>query len=345
MDGFGTVELRDVCLSIPREVRQLDAFLEKCGIKRDPLTYAAGLFDGEEMICSGGFDGNTIKCVAVDPLRRGEALANRIVSHLVGLLRSRGEDNVKVFTKPENEDLFSDMGFRKIGSADLAILMENGRPGIAGWLEKLAASKTGGKSGAIVMNANPFTLGHRYLIEKALSMCDTLHLFVVRTDRSVFPFPVRLRLIREGIAGLPHIVLHDGGDYVISSSTFPSYFLKEYTSAVRVHAALDSDIFARHIAPCLGIGVRFVGSEPEDRVTAEYNAVMAEVFPQNGLEPPLVIDRLEKDGLPVSASRVRRLFAEGKIEEIAPLVPETTLAFLASEEAAPIAAAIRASAK
>ena len=336
MDGYGIFQLREIDLSLPWEAKQAKELLASCDIRLDRLDYAAGIFEEERLVCFGGYDGATVKCIAVDPLRRGEALANRIISHLVGKLKSSGVRNVKVFTKPSNEEIFADMGFRKVGSADSAILMENGYPGISGWLKDISASKKEGKCGAVVLNANPFTNGHRYLIEKAAADCDCLHLFVVREDRSVFPFEVRYELVRKGVADLENVVLHDGGDYIISSSTFPSYFLKEYSSATEVHASLDADIFARKIAPALGITLRFVGSEPFDRVTAAYNAVMETLFPKFGIRT-VVIDRLTDGEAPVSASRVRTLFAGGKWDELSSLVPQTTLDFLRSEKAVPIA--------
>ncbi len=77
------------------------------------------------------------------------------------------------------------------------------------------------------MNANPFTLGHRHLVEQAAAQCDALHLFVVREDASFFPFSARLEMVRAGVAHLPNVVVHEGSQYIISRATFPAYFLKE----------------------------------------------------------------------------------------------------------------------
>ena len=340
MGEFDLIELREVCLSLPREKKRMEELLAGCGIRLDRLTYAAGLFDEEKMVACGGCDGGVIKCVAVDPACRGEALADRLISHLITKMRSEGIGKIKVFTKPENEEIFASFGFFSVGRAEKAILLESERDGVRRFASSLEKERGEGVNGAIVMNANPFSLGHRFLIEEAAKRCDCLHVFVVEEDRSVFPFRVRKTLVEEGTADLGNVKILDGGEYIISSSTFPSYFLKEYSEATRVHAELDLDLFARVIAPSAGITKRFVGEEPTDRVTAEYNAVMKEMLPRFGIEP-IVIPRLAVDGEPVSASRVRKLFAEGKIEELRCLVPETTLGFLLSEEAKPIAEAIR----
>lgn len=54
------------------------------------------------------------------------------------------------------------------------------------------------KSGAIVMNCNPFTKGHRYLIEQALKTVEYLYIFVVEEDKSYFKFQDRLKMVKGG---------------------------------------------------------------------------------------------------------------------------------------------------
>jgi len=76
------------------------------------------------------------------------------------------------------------------------------------------------------MNCNPFTLRHRYLIEKALEQCGYLIIFVVQEDKSAFPFEDRLRLVREGTADLDHVAVIPSGKFVLSSLTFSEYFNK-----------------------------------------------------------------------------------------------------------------------
>ena len=54
-----------------------------------------------------------------------------------------------------------------------------------------------------------------------------------------------------------------------------------------------------------------------------------------------VIPRLEQEGHTVSASLVRSLIHDGRLEEIRSLVPETTYRYFTSEEAAPVVQAIQ----
>ncbi|MBE6565349.1 MAG: [citrate (pro-3S)-lyase] ligase [Ruminococcaceae bacterium] len=336
MDEFSQIELREINLSFKWEVRRMDDLLRRCGIRRDPLEYAVGLYDGEELACCGGFDGSTVKCVAVDPAHRGEALMNTLISHLQEKLVYRGVKNIKVFTKPENEAIFTSVGFHVVDKVDQVLLLESGHPGIRDYTAALEKERREGINGAIVMNCNPFTKGHRYLIEYAASRCDWLNVFVVREDKSLFPFDVRYDLVKRGTADLPNVIVRDGGDYMISSSTFPSYFLKEYSSATRVHANLDVDIFGKFIAPALGISVRFAGEEPFDPVTLEYNKAMIEILPKYGLEKPQIIERLHSGHEVISAGRVRRHLAKGEMDRVRECVPDLTYEFLLTERGAQI---------
>ena len=161
--------------------------------------------------------------------------------------------------------------------------MENRRNGFEEYLASLAGTKTGGLSAALVMNANPFTLGHQYLVEKAASECDTLHLFIVSEDASLVPFPVRKRLVLAGTSHLPNVICHDSGPYIISGATFPSYFLKDEDMVIKSHAGLDITLFIQ-IAKALSVTSRFAGDEPYSHVTRIYNQIMAERLPAAGID-------------------------------------------------------------
>ena len=189
------------------------------------------------------------------------------------------------------------------------------------------------------MNANPFTLGHRYLAETAAAACDTLHLFLVSEDASLVPFSVRKELARAGTAHLDNVALHDSGPYIISSATFPSYFLKDEAAVIDGHARLDLAVFVR-IARALDITVRYVGEEPASQVTGIYNQVMASQLPRAGIDC-VIVPRLAVSDEAVSASTVRRLIQQGRLEEIRPLVPESTYAYFTSPEARPVIDRIR----
>ena len=178
-------------------------------------------------------------------------------------------------------------------------------------------------TGCIVMNCNPFTLGHRYLIEQAAKQVERLYVMVVREDCSLFAYTERKAMVEQGVADIENVNVIDGSDYAISRATFPTYFLKRLDDAADTQMLLDLDLFRRHIAPALGATVRFVGTEPTDQLTRRYNQLMHEA-----LKDVREINRLEKDGNAVSASRVRKAMEEGDMNTIRQLVPPTTLPYI-----------------
>jgi len=233
--------------------------------------------------------------------------------------------------------VFSPLGFKVVAVArPYAVLLEWGRPGIEEYCDDIRekAGDIGEKASAIVMNCNPFTLGHRYLIETAASQSDRVYIFVVEEDLSVFPFDVRFRLIKEGTSSLPNVSVIPGGRYVVSSLTFPSYFTRE-TELAYAHTAIDVEIFLRHIAPTLNINRRYIGTEPFSPVTDIYNNAMKERLIPAGIEVS-EIARLEKGAVAISASRVRESLSKGDMDSVKELVPNTTFEYLMSKEALPV---------
>lgn len=197
-----------------------------------------------------------------------------------------------------------------------------------------------GRVGAIVMNANPFTLGHRYLVEQARAACGVLHLFMVSEDVSLVPFSVRKKLMMEGTKDIPGIVYHEAGSYIISSATFPAYFQKGDNAVIRSQAGIDANIFTQ-ITAALGITDRFVGDEPTSVVTGIYNEILSTALPEAGVACH-IIPRKEADGKAISASTVRSCIHNGRLEDIRGLVPETTYRYFTSPEAAPVIGRIQA---
>lgn len=181
--------------------------------------------------------------------------------------------------------------------------------------------------GAIVMNANPFTLGHRYLVEQAAENCNHLIIFVVEEDMSIFSFDDRLKLVEDGTADLENVTVVPSSKFIISSLTFSEYFNKSELQDHVVDSSMDVTLFAREIAPCLQICVRFAGEEPQDKVTKQYNDTMRAILPAYGIEF-IEIPRKELAGKPISASYVRELLKERNFAEITKLVPKTTLNYL-----------------
>ena len=183
------------------------------------------------------------------------------------------------------------------------------------------------KIGAIVMNCNPFTLGHRYLIEYASSRVDRLYIFAVEEDKSYFPFKDRIELMQQGTADLPNVTVIPSGKFIVSALTFTDYFGKAELQDKTIDASMDLEIFGQYIAPALGITVRFAGEEPLDKVTKQYNEHMRRILPKYGVKFEEVPRKEEKGGV-ISASRVRKLLETKDFAEIQSLVPRTTYDYL-----------------
>lgn len=181
--------------------------------------------------------------------------------------------------------------------------------------------------GAIVMNCNPFTLGHQYLIEFAAAQVEILIIFVVEENKSYFEFDDRIKLVKSGTRHLNNVYVIPSGRMIISTVTFPGYFLKDTPEAVNLDTSLDVSIFGKYIAKAFHIQTRFVGEEPFDIVTRNYNESMKRILPLYGIRL-VIIPRKESEGEPVSASRVRKLLEEKDFSGIRQLVPETTYQFL-----------------
>lgn len=338
--------------AIPRQRRRIEQFLDDNGLRLDDVDYYAALVDEttDEIVAGGGLKGGVIKCVAVADGHKGEAVANQIVSHLIAHANADGHQCVKLFTKPQNQRMFESMSFRLLAEAPKAILMETGIGGIKRYSEelesekeKVKSEKSNGKlhhnntspqhpimplSGIIIMNCNPFTLGHRYLIEQTAQQVDTLYILVVREDCSMFGYDERKAMIVRGVAHINNVVVCDGSEYSISATTFPTYFLKSLSDASDTQMTLDIDLYRRHIAPALGATVRFVGTEPDDPLTRRYNELMKSMLPD-----VREVARLEKSGVAVSASRVRKAIVENHLAQAARLVPPTTVPYIVAHMA------------
>ena len=310
---------------------KVSEFCAFSGLQLGEADYYCGVFDGEEMLAGGGFCGNVIRYVAVSPLARSMNLTAVVVGHLREELFLRGEKNIFVFTKAENVDIFENLAFYLVGKSEDAVLMESHPRGVKNFCKSLQEYKQEGVISAVVMNANPFTLGHRYLVEKAREQSDHVFVFVVQEDKSAVRFCHRYSLVKEGLKEIDGVTVLKGGDYIVSQATFPNYFLKEKGLIDKNCAQIDADVFGRYIAPALGIVKRFVGQEPTDAVTADYNFQLKKILTDYGVTL-YEIPRLERDGKPISASSVRKYLQDGEEEGLKKLVPQTTLDFLQSEE-------------
>lgn len=187
--------------------------------------------------------------------------------------------------------------------------------------------KIDGVVGCIVMNCNPFTLGHLYLIEKACTYVNILYIFCVEEDTSIFKFNERFKLLVENTKHLKNVKILKSGKYILSSLTFNNYFTKENIQNITVDATYDLEIFCQYIAPILNISIRFAGTEPICKITNQYNRDMKNILPKYNIQFK-EIERKKLEDSVISATKVRDLIWKKDFEGISKLVPEKTLHFI-----------------
>jgi len=306
--------------------------LRKTGLTaRDMPELTVLVWDGETLAATGSRRGALLQYLAVDPAYQGMDLTATVVTHLRQTAFADGYRHLFLYTKPGNRFLLQGLFFYPVAQTRQVLLMEDRRKGLQQFLESLPRYEGPGPVGALVMNCDPFTLGHRHVIEQAAAECGHVYVFILSEDRGHFPAEDRFALVKEGTAHLSNITVLPSGPYMISAATFPTYFLPDRDAAGQAHCALDVEIFAGHIAPALGITRRYVGTEPLSALTEQYNRALAAALPERGIGF-IEIPRLEKDGQAVSASRVRALLQEGNLAAIEPLVPPTTYHYLKNHQ-------------
>lgn len=295
------------------------SLLQKAGLEADtPPEEIVLIWDGDRLVATGARQEHILKYIAVDPVYQGEGLTATLLTALKDAALKAGHHHLFLYTKPRNKYQFQSLFFYPIAQTPDVLLMEDRRDGIGTFLRSLPRPCTTGKIGAAVMNCNPFTLGHRYLIETAAKQCDHLYVFLLSEDKSHFSAYDRMEMAKLGTADLDNVTILPTGTYLISSATFPSYFLKDRDKA-QAHCDLDIAVFTKHFIPHFGITCRFVGTEPLSPLTEQYNRALQKKLPIPLIEFP----RLEQDGQAVSASQVR-----AQLPNIKHLVPESTYTYL-----------------
>jgi len=313
-----------LCSLRGRKLTLWEQLLQKAGlVPEETPEQTVLLWDGDDLAATGSRQGNILKYLAVDPGHQGEGLLATLITALRQEAFAQGYRHLFLYTKPANEHLFRDLMFYPVAATDKVLLMEDKPEGVQNFLQTLPADTCDGVVGAAVMNCDPFTSGHRYLVEIAAKECDKFYIFVLSEDQSHFSAADRLAMVKAGTADLENVTVLPTGPYLISAATFPTYFLKDRDGAEQVQCLLDIAIFCRYFAPHFGISRRYVGTEPLSPMTHKYNEALKSNLPQKGIEVR-ELPRFEKTGTPVSASAVRKALADNDWDTLAKLVPPTT---------------------
>ncbi|MDR3543411.1 MAG: [citrate (pro-3S)-lyase] ligase [Desulfosporosinus sp.] len=316
------------------EREEVEAFLQGFDLILDQdVDYTLVIRDevsqGASIVATCSKAKSVLKCFAVREESRGEGITSFLISALLDKLFSQGIFHSFIFTKPANTDVFLALNFKLIhGNADVALL-ENGIYDIHQALDrmKIKYQLEDEDKASLVMNCNPFTLGHAYCIEEASRNNQEVLVFIVEEDQSLFPFKTRYELVRKGVAHLKNVRVIPSGEYIISAATFPAYFLREKGAWLRAYVELDSSVFGKYFCKSFNITKRYVGNEPYCQVTEAYNEALKQVLPLYGVEL-YVVERKDFKNVPISASRVRELLKKGELDDLKNLLPEVTLEFL-----------------
>lgn len=284
------------------------------------------IWEGEQLVATGSRLGNLLKCIAVEEAYQGMDLTATVLTQLRQDAFEAGYTHLFLYTKPKNLLQFSSLFFYPVAQTENVLLMESEPNGIGKFMDSLPVCSTAGTVGALVMNCNPFTLGHRYLIETAAKECDWVYVFVLSEEQPPFPAADRLMLVRQGVKDLSNVTVLPTGPYLLSAATFPTYFLPNREQATQVQCQLDIQVFTKYFIPKFGITRRYVGTEPVSPMTAQYNAALKANLPVELRQIP----RLETEGRPISASSVRVALESGDLQQLQTLVPQTTFDYLTS---------------
>lgn len=316
------------------EKNEVIKFLKNFNLSFDKnIDYTLVLRKNDQIVATASKSKDIIKCFAVDNSLRGEGITNTLVTTLLNRSFEEGYPHNFVFTKPSNEQIFKSIGFKSIITTDKVALLEIGIGSIdktVSTMKKLLNWDDNTNNGLLVMNCNPFTLGHQYLIEYASQKMDNILVLIVEEDKSFFPFVDRIKLVKTGCSHLNNVTVLPSTHYIISSATFPNYFLKKEDDSLKEYMKLDTTITAKYFCLKLGISTRFVGDEPFCQMTKKYNETMLETFTKYGLNL-FIIPRKENNNIPISASFIRHLLKNNNIEATKPLLPSVTYNYLISK--------------
>lgn len=319
------------------EMNEVKKILEKNSLKFDESCDYTILMrnDNDKVVATVSKSRNTLKCFAIDDSIRGQGGSGILVTNILNKIFDEGYNNSFVFTKISNKEIFENIGYKEVVSTDSVSLLEIGINNIEKSIENIKKTydlMEKKQRAMLVMNCNPFTLGHQYIVEKASFENEEVIVFVVEEDKSVFTFKVRYELVKNGCSHLKNVKVIPGTEYIISNATFPNYFLKKEDDSLIEYTKLDVTIAGKIFAPKLGITKRYVGEEPFCPMTSKYNETIIKFFPKFGIEV-IVVPRKEIEERAISATEVRKILASEDIGKLKLLVPKTTYDFLISDSA------------
>lgn len=327
-------------LNNPEEINEVRSFLSTFQLNYEKdIDYTIVIRDSNKIIATCSKSKDILKGFAIDDSLQGEGITNLLIKAIQDKLFQEGIFHSFIFTKPIYETTFESLGYKVIASIDEVTLLEYGFNNIDKVLtsmKKLYNINSNTPKTALVMNCNPFTLGHRYLIEEASIRSKEVLVFIVEEDLSLFPFIDRYKMVKDGVSDLKNVTVIPGGKYIISSATFPGYFLREKNSILNAYTKLDATIFSKYFCKNFNITKRMLGEEPYCPVTKNYNDALVNVLVDHGVEVEIIPRKwISTPENYISASKVRNIIkikGEEALDQLSEFIPEVTLKYLKSKE-------------
>lgn len=322
-------------LNISDKKEPINNFLNEFGLRfDDDIDYSLVVYDKGKIIGTASKAKNILKCFAISKEYQGLGITNTLVKKIEDRMFKEGLYHFFIVTPSKNKHLFTSIGYQEIITSSNLTLLENGNKEIKSFLNTLKSkySINDDEKACIVMNANPFSKGHLYLVEKAAYENKEVIIFVVSENKSSFPFSVRYRLVKEGTKHLSNVTVVETGPYLVSNITFPTYFLKDVNDSVNIQTKMDCDIFTTYYKPIFNITKRYIGTEPYCKVTKAYNEMMKIILPKSGVEV-ILVERMMQNNEVISASKIRELLRNNDYQSLKLLVPLSTYNYLISQEA------------
>jgi [citrate (pro-3S)-lyase] ligase len=318
-------------------IKKIEKLLSEEKFRKDLIEEYAVIFSEEnDLIGVIGRYANNLRCLVVDKKYRSQNIANILIDFMSKRIYKKNFREIFVFSKPINFDVFQNLGFNLIFQNENFGFLTNRYDLFQKYLNYLSNiqnknykknNQKFNNNSVIVMNCNPYTKGHEYLISKAVEKSNLVYIIMVKEDISLFTYQQRLEMTKLGVKKFKNVQILEGSDYLISKNVFPSYFFRTQEEFMLEQICLDISIFTNYIVPRLKITKRFVGEEPFSYTTNLYNKLMKKKLNLKKLEL-IIVPRINFKNNAISATQVRKLFIQGKFSEIKNLVPRTTLEYL-----------------
>jgi len=321
-------QIKEVVLE--EEILILSNFLNEYDLDYElDIDYSILVYYQEKLIATASLSNNVMKCFLVATDFIGQNVTGLMFSHLVNVLMQKGINHYFVFTKPTNETVFKSFNMKVLVKTMNTVLLEGGDSihNVLGNLKK-EYNIGDAKKSCVIINANPMTLGHMYLIETAASESEEVLVFVVSEDLSSFPFTDRFEIIKEACSQFDNVIVLPTLSYLVSKITFPKYFLKEDQLIQDEQTLVDVMIYKEYYTKIFNIKKRYLGEEPLSFNTSKYNKVLQDYLNGN----LKIIERKKEGSKVISASLVRKLIKANKISQIKKYVPLATYNYLLSEK-------------